>query len=206
MGSWASGNHRRDRRLTTDELHSIHVSDICGLPLLPNIWITPPTYGIRNLRVCGSRSRVVFGAMTKSSVIEIGAADIIHSPRNFGGQQAYFQCQCGKRVTSLYMDSDGMACRHCHGLLYDSQFSGSHEQSSTKAAKLRAKLGGPPALLQPLPERPKYMHRETYDRITYQILHYELAAARELKRYRDERWLPMLIKLDEFAAQQQGSV
>ena len=66
---------------------------------------------------------------------------------------------------------------------------------------MRARIGGPPALLQPLPDRPKYMHRETYDRITYQILAYELAAAIELKRYRDERWLPVLLKLDELEAQ-----
>ena len=201
MGSWASGNHRRERRLTTDELPSIHVSDIGGLPLLPDLWITPPTDGIRNLRVSGSHSRVVFGAMAKSGVIEIGAADLIYSPRNFGGQQVYFQCQCGKRVTSLYMGDLKIACRRCHGLLYDSQFTPNHEQPAAKAARLRARIGGPPALLQPLPDRPKYMHRETYDRITYQILAYELAAAIELKRYRDERWLPVLLKLDELEAQ-----
>jgi hypothetical protein len=46
------------------------------------------------------------------------------------------------------------------------------------------------------------MHTETYERITYQILAYELAAAQQLKKYRDERWLPVLLKLDELAAQQ----
>ena len=65
---------------------------------------------------------------------------------------------------------------------------------------MRHKSGGP-SLLQPIPERPKYMHRKTYESITYRILAYELAAVQELKRNRDERWLPALLKMDELAAQ-----
>jgi len=45
------------------------------------------------------------------------------------------------------------------------------------------------------------MHRETYDSICYRILAYEFAAGQELKRYRDERWLPVLLKMDELAAE-----
>jgi hypothetical protein len=44
------------------------------------------------------------------------------------------------------------------------------------------------------------MHRETYDRISYQILAYELVATQELKKHREKRWLPILLKLDELAA------
>tara|TARA_E500000305_G_scaffold48759_1_gene38096 strand:+ start:5439 stop:6107 length:669 start_codon:yes stop_codon:yes gene_type:complete len=201
MGNWTSGNHSRDRRLTTDELPFIHVSDISGLPLLPELWITPPTLGIRNLRVIGSHNRAVFGAKAQSGVIEIGSADLMYSARNFGGQQAYFLCECGKRVTRLYMGDSRIACRLCHGLLYKSQLTPGHEQLAAKAARLRARIGGPPALLQPLPDKPKYMHRETYDRITYQILTYELAAAKEQKKYMNEKWVPVLLKLDELAAQ-----
>ena len=65
-----------------------------------------------------------------------------------------------------------------------------------------ARIRDGPALRQPLPERPNGMHTETYEHITYQILAYELAAAQELKKYRDERWLPVLLKMDELAAQQ----
>ena len=57
-------------------------------------------------------------------------------------------------------------------------------------------------MLQPLPERPKYMPRETYESITYRILAYELAAVAEMKAYREERLLPRLLKLDELTAQQ----
>jgi len=154
------------------------------------------------LKVRGDESAVDFGVAAASNVIEIGAAGLIYTPRNFGGQQPYFQCQCGKRVTSLYLNGHSIACRHCHGLLYESQFSPKHEQPATKAAKLRARIGGGPALLHPLPERPKGMHRKTYESITYRILAYELAAVTEMKAYREEQWLPRLLKLDELAAQQ----
>ena len=202
MGTWASGNYSRERRQTTNELRSIHVRDIADLPLLPQFWVSPPYPEIKGLKVRGDESAVDFGVAAASNVIEIGAAGLIYTPRNFGGQQPYFQCQCGKRVTSLYLNGHSIACRHCHGLLYESQFSPKHEQPATKAAKLRARIGGGPALLHPLPERPKGMHRKTYESITYRILAYELAAVTEMKAYREEQWLPRLLKLDELAAQQ----
>ena len=204
MGSWASGNHYRERRKTTDEMPRINVGDIATMPLLPEFWQSPPSTEINCLRVCGRDNLVIFGIATTSKVIEIGAAGLTYSARNFGGQQVYFHCECGKRVGSLYLDCYSIACRLCHGLLYESQFSYKHEQSAIKAAKLRAKLGGGPALLQPLPEKPKHMHRETYERITYQILTYELAAAEKLERYKEERWIPVLLKLDQLEAQYQS--
>ena len=51
-------------------------------------------------------------------------------------------------------------------------------------------------------QQDQVMHRRTYKSITYRILAYELAAVAEMKAYRDERWLPVLLKMDELAAQQ----
>jgi len=85
-------------------------------------------------------------------------------------------------------------------LLYESQSTPKHEQPAAKAAKLRDRIGGGPALLQPLPEKPKYMHRETYERLCYQITAHEIEAVAQLRQYRQERWLPVLHKLDELAA------
>ena len=201
MGSWSSGNHYRERRPTTEELHSIHVRDIADLPLSPNEWSYVMYLDIPDLRLSRYADTIRFGVATEAEVIPIADVRLVHSPRNFGGHQTYFQCRCGKRITTLYFGDSQIACRQCNGLLYESQFNRKHEQPAAKAAKLRSELGGGPALWKPLPEKPKYMHWETYERITYQILAYELAAAQELKRYRDERWLPVLLKLDELAAQ-----
>ena len=85
-------------------------------------------------------------------------------------------------------------------MLYESQSTPKHEQPAAKAAKLRDRIGGGPALLQPLPEKPKYMHRETYERLCYQITAYEIEAVAQLRQYQQDRWLPVLYKLDELAA------
>ena len=66
--------------------------------------------------------------------------------------------------------------------------------------KLREKIGGTRGLRQPLPDKPKHLHSETYDRICYQILAYESAAVKQLNLYNQDRWLPILLKLDELAA------
>ena len=200
MGGFGSGNHSQERRLTTDELPRVHIRDVDADFLLSDLWLPAITAKPKNLYVKGAANRIIFGGKAADKIIEIGHASITYSARNFGGHQAYFQCQCGKKVTTLYIDVPSIACRQCHRLLYNSQFTRQHEQPATKAAKLRAKIGGGPALLQPLPDRPKGMHTETYERISYRILVYEIAAAQELKKYRDEKWLPVLLKLDELAA------
>ena len=200
MGSWASGNYSRERRPTTEEYPFIHVRDVIDMPLLAAIWLPLLTADIPYIRVRGTEQAVELGMAVKGEVSEIGFAEIVYSPRNFGGEQPYFQCQCGKLSTKLYIGGDVIACRQCQGLLYNSQFNAKYEQPAVKAAKLRAKLGGGPALLQPLPPRPKYMRRETYETLCYQITALEIEAAQELKQYRDTRWLPKLLKLDELAA------
>lgn len=200
MGNWCSGNYARERRPTTEELPSIHVRDIIDIPLMPAIWLPLLTTDIPYVRVRGTEQVVEFGIALKNNVVEIGFAEMVYSPRNFGGHQPYFQCACGKRVTCLYIGGEDIACRQCHGLLYSSQFNAKHEQPAIKAAKLRSKLGGGPALLQPLPLRPKYMRRETYEMLCYQITALEIEAAQELKEYQTTRWLPKLLKMDELAA------
>jgi len=43
-----------------------------------------------------------------------------------------------------------------------------------RAARLRTRLGGEPChLCDPLPDKPKGMHQETYERLTYMILAFE---------------------------------
>ena len=45
---------------------------------------------------------------------------IVHSPRHFGGQQAYFACPglpyqraCNRRAIKLYLHNDQYVCRRC---------------------------------------------------------------------------------------------
>jgi hypothetical protein len=52
---------------------------------------------------------------------------IIWTECNFGGHRPWFCCpgrlgrRCGRRVALLYLAGDLFACRHCYGLVYESQ-------------------------------------------------------------------------------------
>ena len=88
------------------------------------------------------------------------------TPCNYGGSRAWFICpgrDCRRRVAILYWDGC-FACRHCRQLAYDSQHDSGWRRSLRRARAARLKLGGSDDLTEPLPERPKGMHRRTYSR------------------------------------------
>ena len=66
------------------------------------------------------------------------------SPCNLGGQRQWFTCpRCSKRVAVLYAPGRYFACRHCGGLGYATQKGDAGDRASTKANKLRKRLGWP---------------------------------------------------------------
>jgi hypothetical protein len=90
---------------------------------------------------------------------------------NYGGERVWFRCpalNCGPRVAILYGGSF-YACRKCHELTYQSQREAMHERCLTKAQAIRARLGGSRDMSQEFPQRPKGMHRVTYESLTYQF-------------------------------------
>jgi hypothetical protein len=91
---------------------------------------------------------------------------------HLGGCRPWFICSaytgeryCGRRVALLYLDGRLFACRHCYGLAYASQQEASCWRGLGKAQKIRIQLGGSPNPLDAFPDRPKGMHRKTYDRL-----------------------------------------
>jgi hypothetical protein len=84
---------------------------------------------------------------------------------NYGGARVWFLCPgCGRRVAILY-GSGPFACRHCRQLAYESQRDSGWRRSINQAREARMKLGGSASLTEPLPEKPKGMHRRTYGRL-----------------------------------------
>lgn len=196
MGNWASGNIHQQRRLTTDELPSIHIRDIASLAPQPEMWRPAPTDQL-NLCVRKTKNEAEFALRESTGMRVIGKVGFSHSPRNCGGQQQYFQCGCGKQVALLYHDHSDLACRKCHGLLYPSQFESQFERTAKKARKLRLQIGAEPGLLSTLPDKPKHMRQQTFDSITYRLVAVELEALQELKTLKNEKWLPILSQLDQ---------
>lgn len=88
------------------------------------------------------------------------------SPCHLGGQRYWFTCpRCSKRVAVLFAPGRYFACRQCGGLGYATQKEGAGERASTKADKLRKRLGWRTGILNGSGGKPKGMHWKTYERL-----------------------------------------
>ncbi len=96
------------------------------------------------------------------------------TPCNYGGYRKWFLCpRCMKRVAILYGSGKYFFCRHCHQLTYDSCNSPPLQRIFDRANKLKEKLGGHAGFDNPIPARPKGMHRRTYNRLRLEIYRLE---------------------------------
>ena len=85
---------------------------------------------------------------------------------HFGGQRNWFTCpSCSKRVAVLYAPSRYFACRQCGGLGYATQKEGAGDRASTKADKLRKRLGWEAGIFNGNGGKPNGMHWKTYWRL-----------------------------------------
>jgi hypothetical protein len=85
---------------------------------------------------------------------------------HLGGQRHWFTCpRCSKRVAVLYAPGRYFACRQCGGLGYATQKEGAGDRASTKADKLRKRMGWEAGILNGNGGKPKGMHWKTYQRL-----------------------------------------
>jgi hypothetical protein len=98
---------------------------------------------------------------------------ITWTPCNYGGRRPWLICperNCPRRVAKLYKPPGGdlFLCRHCWNLVYESQRERRSLRLVYKAQDIHRRLGGGPGLGGPFPERPKGMHRATYERLRWE--------------------------------------
>lgn len=85
-----------------------------------------------------------------------------------GGQRPWFVCPvCGCRRLKLYC-GEAFLCRACLGLQYQSTRDSRPLRLVRRLNRLRGQLGGVVVAGELLPERPKGMHRRTYNRLVEQ--------------------------------------
>jgi hypothetical protein len=88
------------------------------------------------------------------------------SPCHFGGWRPWFVCcRCDRRVGKLYNTGVALTCRQCLRLWYASQRRGAKSRCYLQALRLRLSLNGIANLKEPIPKRPKRMHKTTYMRL-----------------------------------------
>jgi hypothetical protein len=95
----------------------------------------------------------------------------------FGRPRPILLCnQCGRGVIRLFARYSTYKCRFCHKALYASQKQDIVTRKRLQAAKLRLKLSPLPDINEPLPTKPKWAHRKTYQRIRNEIQSLEAQA------------------------------
>ena len=98
------------------------------------------------------------------------AVRIVHTPCHLGGSQPWFLCPavgCGRRVAILY-GGGIFACRHCHRLAYASSREDMSHRTMRRADRIRDRLGWRHGIANGHGDKPKWMRRQTFDRLTAQ--------------------------------------
>lgn len=91
---------------------------------------------------------------------------------HLGGKRAFFLCpQCGRRVCLTYC-VEHWGCRHCHDLSYACQGENAEDRHARQANKIRGKLGWKQGILNPMGDKPKGMHGETFEHLAFKQMWY----------------------------------
>lgn len=109
-----------------------------------------------------------------SETLQVGSqvVDLVRTAQHLGGRRPWFSCPaCGARVAILY--GAPFACRTCNRIAYRSQREPLRDRRLRQAQRIRERLGGSANMTIPFPERPKGMHRGTYDRAWARYLQVE---------------------------------
>ena len=95
---------------------------------------------------------------------------------HFGGWRPWMHCPyCEKRLAKLLGGMGGYCCRACIGNpLYASQTKSAHGRRHFQISKIRLQLDGDASPSEPFPERPRGMHRKTYERLKARALDLEM--------------------------------
>jgi hypothetical protein len=207
LGGLGSGNrYRFDKKTTTDECH-----DLDARGLYRNGLLKPGTCFRSSWSRAGREMASIRGFVYRDRVIlsyrhrnGMGTewedvkepVSLEWTPCNFGGERPWFVCPgvvngvaCGRRMAKLYGPGKYFLCRHCCDLRYESQREDKKDRALRRAQKIRQRLGGSANITEPIPERPKGMHHDSYMRLFWE---YDEAHREELDGMRE--WLDKLQK------------
>jgi hypothetical protein len=128
---------------------------------------------VNEQKVAGISIRVGFNQCMTLSYRKASTGEVVEqrvqtqtSTCHLGGKRHWFTCpRCSKRVAVLYAPGKYFACRQCEGLGYATQKEGAGDRATTRADKIRKRLGWMPGILNGEGDKPKGMHWKTYKRL-----------------------------------------
>ena len=89
------------------------------------------------------------------NVLTAGVQRIVRAPCHFGGTRPFVICDgCGRRAVKLYLEGPSLCCRTCADLTYASQRERELDRAIRRSAKIKRRIGGHGALLEPFPDAP----------------------------------------------------
>jgi hypothetical protein len=94
---------------------------------------------------------------------------IIHTPCHYGGSRPWLQCpKCHRRVGKVHLNGKHFLCCLCYNLAYQSQRENAACRQLNRLKTIGKRLGGSIDIIEPMPVKPKGMHRNTYMRLLSQ--------------------------------------
>ena len=179
MGGMGSGGWNRTGRPATVDAYTLDVNRLRKAGVLVPGWFGGWQWSrngekVADIRIRTTEADLVLIYRTRPNGgpwrdVEQPVA-ITWSPCRFGGRRPFLCCpRCGRQSAKLFLLGD-VLCRTCHGLVYPSQRERDLDRAFRRADNIRMKLGGPPGVANPFPEKPKGMHWTTYNRLSAKVL------------------------------------
>ena len=168
----------RYSRLTVEELATdcMHVRDLNKAGALDGEWVTfrRPEFRWPAVRKMRAARYLVLIEMYNQTVPQ--QIRISWTRCHLSGWRPWMHCPyCEKRVAKLLKSMGGYCCRACIGNpLYACQAKSTYGRRHFEICKIRLQLSGNASLLEPFPERPRGMHRKTYNRLKARALNLEM--------------------------------
>ena len=185
MGGMGSGGHNNKGRGTTGDALSLDVNILNRAGALKPGWSggwnwTRGGEPAGNIHMVTGERDVVLIYRTRTGDGPWQSVEqpvtVSWSPCRYGGQRPFLICPgCGRSVMKVYIKLVAR-CRSCHRLSYPSQREREMDRLLRRANKVRTKLGGDPGMVSKFPDRPKGMHRNTYDRLRHTVFEAEMEA------------------------------
>ena len=146
-------------------------------------WLRPGTYGalqwtlnekpVGAISFKAEKDRLILSYHRYVEGSREDAVEVVNlswTPCNFGGQRVWFRCpRCGRRAAILYATLKHFACRTCAGLTHDSKQEKRIDRLIRKSRKIRKRLGGDSAVLDPILTKPPGMHWKTFWRLSEEV-------------------------------------